>query len=400
MRILIFAALPLMFALGGWQIVEQVYFPHVALLLLLMLSILTHGLRARTTIPKPLMVWTLLFVMSTGISSVMVADPTALQSVAPLLLFVLAVILPCLLVHDERRLCMLIFALLTGAAINAIAGVLQSAFWIATNGFALIADDKWFRVIGTAVTPADYVMQLSVGLVLSELLAGVSLRNFARALFGVCLLFSNSRTALVILALYGVWAFWRGSPGGLIRGGAALVVALLLTAASGPGELVVDRIFDIFNYGYNIKRLVTFENVLSRIFGDPVTFLVGHGYGTFEFFHPIDLETYNNTHNIYLHVLFSGGLVGFVCFFSLIAYLGLTARSFARRAENYPQFKGLANGILLLWLLVLVVGLVETNLVGIGTGWTTGLCLGCALAADRILRRRQCAGATQAVCVS
>ena len=280
---------------------------------------------------------------------------------------------------------------------------MQSATWITNYGFVLIADGEWFRVKGAAVTPADYVMQLVVGLSICEFLKNQTLRKWGRRFFIVCLLFSNSRTALVVLALYGVRALWRAGRGAIARAAVVFAIVIPLAFATAPGELVADRIADIFNSDFNIKRIVTFEYVIQQIFDDPAHLFVGHGYGTFAFFHPLDLENYDNTHNIYLHVLFSGGLIGFAAFIGFMAYIVRDVLRFRRNTVNHPRLANGAQGILFVCLVVLVGGLVETNIIGIGSGSTAGLCLGCALAGNRILRRTRCINTPEKVhvpCVS
>lgn len=385
MRIFVWTLIPLIFVLGQLQLAEKVYFPHVALLLLGTAALMSNGRNIR--LPMMLVVWILLFLVSTGISTAFALELEAIRASTQLILFSLAVVLPLLFVDNERLLHSLLLALLIGATLNAVTGVVQSADWIANYGFVLIADGEWFRVKGLAVSPADYIMQLVIGLSLCEMVKNKSLRKWSRNFFVICLLFSNSRIALIILALYAVKALWRAGNRAIVRAAIAFAIALPFFFASAPGELVADRIFDIINPEYNIKRMVTFEYVAQRIFADPLHFFVGHGYGTFIFFHPIDLEDYNNTHNIYLHLLFSGGVLGFVTFFGMLTYIVRNAMRFARITANHPCFADCAQGIVFLCLVVLVGGLVETNLVGIGSGVTVGLCLGCALAGNRIFRR-------------
>lgn len=388
MTILLWGLIPLMFALGQFQLADKIYFPHVALILLAIAALLSKGISVR--LPRILLVWLFLFLGTALFSSALVLEATALRASSQLMLFAIAVILPSLLVDDERSLRSLILALLAGATINAVAGVVQSATWITNYGFVLIADGEWFRVKGAAVTPADYVMQLVVGLSICEFLKNQTLRKWGRRFFIVCLLFSNSRTALVVLALYGVRAFWRAGRGAIARAAVVFAIVIPLAFATAPGELVADRIADIFNSDFNIKRIVTFEYVIQQIFDDPAHLFVGHGYGTFTFFHPLDLENYDNTHNIYLHVLFSGGLIGFAAFIGFMAYIVRDVLRFRRNTVNHPRLANGARGILFVCLVVLVGGLVETNIIGIGSGSTAGLCLGCALAGNRILRRTRC----------
>ena len=401
MTILFWGLIPLMFALGQFQLADKIYFPHVALILLAIAALLSKGISVR--LPKILLVWLSLFLGTALFSSALVLEATALRASSQLMLFAIAVILPSLLVDDERSLRSLILALLAGATINAVAGVVQSATWITNYGFVLIADGEWFRVKGAAVTPADYVMQLVVGLSICEFLKNQTLRKWGRRFFIVCLLFSNSRTALVVLALYGVRALWRAGRGAIARAAVVFAIVIPLAFATAPGELVADRIADIFNSDFNIKRIVTFEYVIQQIFDDPAHLFVGHGYGTFAFFHPLDLENYDNTHNIYLHVLFSGGLIGFAAFIGFMAYIVRDVLRFRRNTVNHPRLANGAQGILFVCLVVLVGGLVETNIIGIGSGSTAGLCLGCALAGNRILRRTRCINTPEKVhvpCVS
>jgi O-antigen ligase len=387
MTILVWVLVPLMFGLGQLQLADKVYFPHVALILLGVSSLVTRGMNAR--LPKAILGWLLLFLVATVFSTALVLELEALRASTQLMIFALAVILPTLLANDERSLRSLMLALLAGATINAVVGVVQSANWIANYGFVLIAEGEWFRVKGAAVTPVDYVMQLVIGLSLCELMKNQKLRNWGRRLFIVSLLFSNSRTALVILALFGLRALWLAGRGSIARAAIAFAIVIPVAMATAPGELVADRIADIFNPNFNIKRMVTYEYVIQRIFDAPEHLFLGHGYGTFTFYHPLDLEVYNNTHNMYLHVLFSGGVLGFVAFFGFLAYNIRYAFKFARITADRPLLASGAQGVLFLCLVILIGGLVETNLVGIGSGSTAGLCLGCALSGNRILRRNR-----------
>ncbi len=390
-----------MFALGQFQLADKIYFPHLALILLAITAVLLRGINVR--LPKILLFWLFLFLGTTIFSSALVLDAAALRASSQLMLFAIAVILPLLLVDNERLLRSLILSLLAGATINAVTGVVQSVTWITNYGFVLIADGEWFRMKGAAVSPADYVMQLVVGLSICDFLKNQVLRKWGRRFFIVCLLFSNSRTALVILALYGVRALWRADKRVIVRAAAVFVIFIPLALATAPGELVADRIADIFNSDFNIKRIITFNYVIQQIFDHPAHLFIGHGYGTFTFFHPLDLENYDNTHNIYLHVLFSGGLIGFAAFIGFMAYIVSEVLRFGRNTVNHPLLAEGARGIFFICLVVLVGGLVETNIIGIGSGSTAGLCIGCALAGNRILRPSRCINTSKkdhVLCVS
>ena len=389
MQLILRIALPLMFALGQWQLVEKVYFAHVALLFLLIVGSLAHCANTAFTLPKSLIGWSLIFVLSTIFATWSALNLEALRASTQLLLFVLSVMLPSLLVLDEQSIFALLYAILAGAAFNAVAGLVQSVIWISNYGFVLIAEGEWFRVTGVAVTPTDYVMQLIIGLALSGMLTNLKLRNLARSLFIVCLLFSNSRSALIVLVFFGFYQFSSAGLRTIFLTATLIFIALMLSSISDAGQLVLSRFADIFNFDFNVKRVVTFENISQRIFAETEHLLIGHGYGMYEFFHPIDLEVYNNPHNIYLYVLFSGGVLGFVTFFGLIAYLLQATRNLKQLAKNSPQLTCLARSINFLHINVLLIGLVETNIVGIGSGWTTGMCFGCALAANRFIRSCQ-----------
>lgn len=394
MKVAIWAILPLMFIFGRWEPSEKIYFPHLALIFLIIAAVLVNSLKRRSSVPKTLIVVALVFTLSTIFSSANALDLEALPAATQLLLFVLALFLPCLLVNDENSLRSFVLALLTGALTNAIAGLVQSGFWIASNGFVLIADGQWFRVTGLALTPADYVFQLTIGLVLTEALDRGRSRVLTQALFWVCLLISNSRAALIILMLYSSFALVRASKPIFLRLVVALSLIVSLAATSSFGRLIIERATDIFNYDFNEKRFITFENAIQQITSDGYHFLIGHGYGAYRFDHPIDNMIYNNTHNIYLHLLFSGGIIGFISFCSIIFYLYLRINWTRNNIRNNSLIERSAHGNMFLLFVIIISGLVETTLVGVGSGWSAGLCLGCGLAAYRLSRRR-CGVTTQ-----
>jgi len=387
MQIILWIAVPLMFVLGQWQIIDKVYFAHLALLFLLVIGGLANGASAVFTLPKLLVGWSLSFILSTIFAASSAFNLEALKASTQLLLFILSVLLPCLLVLGERSIVALLYAMLAGASLNAIAGLVQSAIWVKDYGFVLIAEGEWFRVKGTAVSPADYGQLLIVGLALSGLLTNMKFRNLTRLLFLVCLLFSNSRSALIVLVIYGFYQLGIPRLRSVVVTTILIFVIVLVSSMSDAGQLVISRFEDIFNYDFNIKRVITFENVLHRIFAEPEHLLVGHGYGQYVFFHPIDLEDYDNPHNIYLHVLFSGGVLGFVTFFGLIAYLWHAIQNLKRHTNKSPHMARFSRDIEFLFLSVLFIGLVETNIAGIGSGWTAGMCFGCVVASNRVIRR-------------
>jgi len=384
-----FFAIPFMFVLGQWQLIEKIYFPHASILFLLILCVLTNGVSASHTLPKSFLGWTLFYLLTTILTTWITFDLEALRASTQLLLFIFSVMLPCLLLSDEKSIISFLYAMLVGATCNAITGIVQSAIWISNYGIVLTANGEWFRVIGNSLTPIDYIMQLLIGFALCELLKNVQLRYLARSFFGVCLLFSNSRSALIVLVFFIIYRFSSTSLKTAVLYASLLSLILLLGVLSDAGQLVFSRFLDVFNFDFNIKRMITFENVLLRIFTEMEYIILGHGYGKYEFFHPIDLDIYNNPHNIYLYVLFSGGILGFVSFFGLIVYLALAIQKLKRRAKDSLHIYHLAWSIEFLFIAALLIGLVETNIIGIGASWTLGLCFGCVLATNRAILHRQ-----------
>jgi O-antigen ligase len=387
LRFLLPTVLLISFILGNFEVIDRVYLPH--LLLVFLLFLLAFGNYNRFRISFRIIILFSLFLLSTLVSTLMASSIGALIASTQLILFVFAILVPILYVKNLRRFKTLTFVVFFGALANALVGIIQSVDWISKYGFVLIAEGSWFRVQGLTVSPADYVMQLVVGLVFSEIVGNVKLRKLSVGIFITCLIFSNSRTALIVIVLYILRSLVVSKRGAVVFSILSFTFTYFFIFYTMPGELVLNRFLDIVNPDYNIKRLVTFEFVIQSIISGPLELLIGHGYGTFEFFNPIENENYNNTHNMYLHLFYSGGLFGFLTFYTFLFYVYIKARTFKNRSLFFQDFTRLSRGMLFFMWIVLIGGMVETNLVGINSGYITGLAFGIVVAGENLLRNNE-----------
>jgi hypothetical protein len=382
MNLFIYLLVILLFVFGRLELFDRLYFPHFTLVCLLFFVCVYRF--KKILLDLNFIVLFSFFLFSTFITSMVAFELKSTIAATQLILFVAAVFVPYLYVNNQRTLILFARAVFIGVLLNALMGLVQSILWISKYGFVLIAEGEWFRVKGFALSPADYVMQLIVGLFIGEGLPNRLLRGSSKLIFVVCLLLSNSRTALVVLALLIVRSISKLEKQTLFKL-LILTVVLVVSFNDNPALLLIeDRFMDIFNPDYNIKRIVTFEYVAERIFSDPIHFLIGHGYGTFIFFNPIELEDYNNTHNMYLHLFYSGGILGFLSFYGIYIFLISKIYFFYRGTIKYSVLNIISSGLLYLMLVVSIIGLVETNLVGVGSSIAIGLSLGIGFSGYRI----------------
>lgn len=267
--------------------------------------------------------------------------------------------------------------LFSALIINAAFGAIQSINWIREKGFVLFSGQDWFRVKGLAVSPADYVSLLMLGLALSQCVMHSRLMRRAAALVFIGLLvISMSRSGIVVAILFAVLATRN-----VLLSGQWLKIIIILFAIpviiNHLGDnLIIDRISAITNIDWNIRRFVVFSDVITKVSASPGSFVFGNGYGTYSFFHPIDLEVYDNPHNMYLAMLYGGGIIGLIGHLTLMFSLLKIRRGRCVLSENANQRALFGDMGAFVWLCITVVGLVETNLLWVSAGWVTAIVIG------------------------
>ena len=268
-----------------------------------------------------------------------------------------------------------LFAFLLNAAI----GLFQSASWIVEHGFVLISGAEWFRVKGMNVSPSDYVSHLFMGFFLLVALPKIKFRKYYILVFLLLLTISMSRSAIVILFFISALFFWRLSVVmKLVALSLVVIFGFSLLSLNVENLLLLERVKDIANYDFNIKRIIVYQDVVKKTFGSLSSTLFGSGYGSYMFLHPLEGQWYDNTHSVYLNYLYGGGLIGLV-FFLILIISGFVIFSSIKHQTYIPYSKN--KYIQPIWLKylfisILIVGLVETNLFGAGTGWLVGYLLG------------------------
>ena len=370
-----------MFVTGNVKIGEKFYLHHVILLVLVILALLSQLLKGKLTIPERFNLCFLFFLASTSLTFFSNVEVSAFRSYSQLIIFFLGIFLTYLCITNRDDYRHWLHVIILGCATNAVVGLYQSFAWIKENGFVLIADGQWFRVKGLCVSPADYALQLIVGLILSSTIKSRAWRGGGQVTYIVLMLLSMSRSAFVTLVLLGVvTAFGMQSKKRIFQ---FSLLGLVLMFMGGfymfDDNPVFQRFIDIGNMDMNLKRIVVFQDVKDKILSGVNVFLFGNGFGTYSFFHPIDLEVYDNPHNIFLHIFYSAGLMGFIAFLLCVAALITSCYSLWRVSDSRQEMKTFLGAILCLHMCVWIIGLVEQNISGVGAGWLIGAIFGAPL---------------------
>ena len=271
--------------------------------------------------------------------------------------------------------------LLLGFLVNAAVGLFQSISWIAEHGFVLISGIEWFRVKGINMSPSDYVSHLLMGFFLLMALPKIKYRKYYILVLLVLVAISMSRSAMIILFYILALLFWRlNLTKKFLALSAVAIFSTILLALNVENFLLIERVADIADYDFNVKRILVYQDVLENTFGSLASTFLGSGYGSYSFFHPLEGEFYNNTHNIYFNYLYGGGLIGFFFFLILIISAFLIFSSINNKTAIQYSKKKYIQPIWLKYMLIstLIIGLVETNLLGVGTGWLVAYLLGIA----------------------
>lgn len=269
--------------------------------------------------------------------------------------------------------------LLLAFLLNAAIGLFQSVSWIVEHGFIFVSGNEWFRVKGINMSPSDYVSHLFMGFFLLMALPKIKYRKYYILIFLALLAISMSRSAIIILIYISALFFWRLSMAKKVAVSSVVAIfGLSLSSLNVENLLLVERVADIANYDFNIKRIMVYQDVLEKTFGSLPAIFFGSGYGSYAFFHPLEGEWYNNIHSVYLSYLYGGGLIGLLFFLILIILAFVPFSSISHKTYIQYSRKKSIQPIWLKYMLIsiLIVALVESNLLGVGTGWLVGYLLG------------------------
>jgi hypothetical protein len=351
------------------------------------MQIIRTGAKGRLAIPAGLFYCCLLFILGIIPSFYGSAGSNAMRGVTQLLLFYFGLVLTYMIVDDTQDLRRMVLVMNIGLAMNALVGLFQSLTWLYVNGFVLIANGEWFRFSGLCASPADYVAFLTIGLLLAGCNQNYQIRRITYFSYSILLIFSMSRTALINLFIVGLIKLLTEYKGKKILYAAGILMLIMtIVFILNPDNLVLQRFKDIGNTDLNIKRMLVYEDVVNKIQASPIKLFIGHGFGTYSFFHPLDQELYNNTHNFYLYLLYSAGLIGFMTFVMVIAYLVTLNYRYQRKINKikiYSFESLLTNAMIILHICIGVDALVENNINSVGQGWLLGSIFGLTLVLNR-----------------
>jgi len=372
------------FVTGTIKIANIIYLSNIIFLALFFFSALQCVWRGQLKVPRDQFVLFGFFVAMVIASFYISSDKKAAREIVQILIFFGAIFFPSFSLTAPADLKRWIGLTALGCTTNAIAGLIQTILWIHTHGFSVLALGLFFRVQGLCVSPIDYVMELMVGLYVTRLIEKPRLKMVLLAFYCFLLLISFSRSGLVILFL--TLGIKIASEGLKDRKKALLYIASALSAIPvlfylnllGP---VTKRINDIGNVNFNIKRFVTYQDVIGKVFKSASSLTIGSGFGTYSFLNPVDwYELYTDTHNVYLYVLYCMGFFGLVIFISSIIFLVGKTLFLLRAWMDDPFRKALLQSVLMIHLCTWLVGLVEVDIEGVDTGWLLGSVFGVPLA--------------------
>jgi len=309
-----------------------------------------------------------------------------LRSITHLYIFLVGPFITLLFINNENKLNQLIYSINVGCLIIGVISLFQIIQWIESNGFSYVAGTEFFRINGLSTSPTDLVTQLTIGLAFSCTFKGQYIRPIIYVFYILLMFFTMSRSAIVVLGIFLVNELFLEKEY-FIKKLLFLLIILLLIISSPLWPLIELRIFDIGDQNINIHRYVVYIDVFNKSIDNIYNLLLGWGFGTYEFNHPIANEIYDNPHNIFLYILYSSGLVGLFLFFLYILYL-LKCNYNCWDSVGDQRLKKLLRMIFVLQLSTWAVGMVETNILGIGAGWILGLIFGIPLAINQIYSKR------------
>lgn len=372
------------FHVGG----QSIFVNNVILALFAPLALLKCLYNRRIAYPTWLWLVLLLFLASLAAGIAINIGLAAAVQCAQIVIFVVSILATRLVVHRRVDIQRWFVMTSVGCAANAVVGLFQSLLWIKQHGLVLFSGGLWFRVQGLFVSPIDYITALMIGLALSNAIHRRWLRWTANAVYCLLLLLSMSRSGIIVVAVAG--AIWTvrlfRSRASFVKKLLAVVAGLFAVAGIFSVRLISERVADIGSGGFNAARLLTFQDAMRQSTSDPLRFLFGHGLGSYVFYNPSAQEIFTNTHNVYLLFLYTTGVVGLAIFIALV--LGLVGQCFRllRAHLGTPLEQRLPQAVLLAHVFVWLVALVESNILGVGSGWLIGSVLGLPLAIVSLVR--------------
>jgi O-antigen ligase len=307
-----------------------------------------------------------------------------LRSISHLYIFLAGPVLAYLYITNQNKLNNFIIFINFGCLIVGIFSLIQVINWISSNGFNYLVDDQFFRISGLSTSPTDLVTQLTVGLALASTFKTNLMRSTARIFYIGLLLFTMSRSAIVVLGIFALIELLHRKSGIFLKL-IFLFIIFLAIFISPLWSLIELRIIDIGNSDINIHRILVYQDVFDKSIDNIFNFLFGWGFGSYQFYHPISSEMYDNPHNIFLYILYSSGLVGLMFFVLYIAYLLVVNIKILTRCRD-PEISDLLRMIMIIQIVTWTVGMVETNILGIGAGWILGLIFGIPLAINNFYK--------------
>jgi len=361
--------------------IGSIYFNHVLLLVLLLAWVCKVLVSRKQKAAVPLLIPITGLAVLVLISLYRASNSDSFREMILLLIPFITVILVVNVWDSKAKIVKAVNVLLWTALIQAIIGLYQVAQWIYENGFIFVAHGQFLRVCGLLGSPVAYntflIMNFAILLCLFLYGGQRNRRNLLvlLALVGAILL-GFSRSAYISLILTVLFAGWYGYK-------RLILFFLCLFPLLSLNDLIWGRFTSTFKLEGVIKRIMTFKEAISQFLSYP---LLGNGFGTFRYWNELSQEWYTNTHNMILFFAVSIGIFGIALY---LAIYGITLKTAHRNytTSNDAYFKSLSLGIYISILLSLVVGLVETNLIGVRLGWFTGFIMGIAFSIHSLFRK-------------
>jgi O-antigen ligase len=138
-------------------------------------------------------------------------------------------------------------------------------------------------------------------------------------------------------------------------------------------KLVIDRLLDIFNIGYNSQRILLFNDVINKIYSNSINLIFGNGFGNFYYKNIVVGEIFTNPHNIVLYLIYTMGLTGFTLFGFFIY---LVFQRGVSMFNNTPDILKYYKSCIFIYC---AFGMTETILSSVTSSWLIGYVLGLGL---------------------
>jgi exopolysaccharide production protein ExoQ len=228
--------------------------------------------------------------------------------------------------------------------------------WV--NG-AFIPTSRLTGVFGTANAAGAAG---AIGILLTALMSGISWRRPVFFLLtgpmAFCLVASNNRMSIAAMGAGFLYVYFRRGAVGLKLAAAILIGALAAIALASFGDTIlsgVSRSGSVDEITSGTGRTRIWAVVLDLWMQRP---LFGYGAGSAKFIlpvHPLLFKAAAHAHNLYLNVLFAGGLVGFGLFMAGV----VSATRAAWERALHP--------VMALILFLLIYGITEPTIGGIAS---------------------------------